>query len=291
MDIELGPAQGEGLYELVLRADRAACGPERLPVLSVELHAVSDEPACELGFEAVFGLQGGRRVTAQIDVRAHVQIGASSFGSVLESLCAEFGGADLTSLTIGCREADRIVEACDLTVSFPSKVPLWAHNLAFFGELTAEAMVAACAEPFGALGLRLRQRGSVLSVPARQLRRKPTAAAQAAAAARALITAQAVVLYTAPLPARRSATLAAERVPRGDDLDLRICLSRGLSREEAVISSHCSAMERYLTDLGCPRFSSLKWLGAALVADPSYAELVPASPKPQAFASNWLTRR
>jgi hypothetical protein len=296
IEFELDASPDEGIYELVLRADRNAAGERHLPVTSVELEALGrDEPGPALQIEALFGLQGGRRIIAQLDVRMRCILAAGALEPLLFATFERFGGTALTSLSLARKEGDRTVELCDLTLSFSSRLPFLANNLVLVGELASEDETRACQRALAVLGVPVRTLGNALRVTRWQLRKQPSAELQAASVVRAIEVPGVgeVGFYSASIPATQSAAL--KLVACGEtEVTIDLWISKGLARQQAVTSTYCAALEEFLIERAAAVFRSRKWRVRAVVGEPysgSTASGVLPERKPVEWSLNWGARR
>jgi NAD(P)-dependent dehydrogenase (short-subunit alcohol dehydrogenase family) len=288
LDLETGP--DEGLHQVILRADRKALDAgEAVAVIRVSSEAAEAGQAVEA--EAVFGQQGARRVIAQLDLRGRFEKDVDEVESVARDALGEFGGVDLTSVSLGrIREPGR-AELVDLTIAFAASVPLFATNTALLGDVESDQDAALCAKLLDALGVRYRRDGRAIRVSRRQIRSRPTLAAQLEAL-KVMNEAGSATIYTAPIPALHSLSLSLLRNDRKVAIDL--WLSRGLSRRDAVTSDGCKAMQTLIERHSGALFSGRRWRVELLLEEPPAprrgAGVFPER-KPMQWSLNWGARR
>lgn len=254
MTTRISTASDDGLFALVAGATRALeASNEPIGVIGIELERPSDDSPALL-VEATLNPQS-HFALARLDVRARMLDEGLAKAELVEKTLERFGGTAYTNL---CVERRSEGEAMDLSVSFPSRIPVWAHNLALFGASLAQTEIDGCAAALDALGVQYGKLEQELSVARRQIRKRPTPTEQAAALLAALNKELAATLYVATLPPHHAVRIEQRRVDRGDG-ELRwlfdVCLSRGMGKGDAITSSSVGDAESYFVQTLGIRFA------------------------------------
>jgi hypothetical protein len=266
-------ASGDGIHEVVLGAAGAIMGadldsPGLLQIQPVEQSGGS---SLWLGIEAAFAEGVGERVISKLDVRVRQQVEEVPLGLVRDGL-AELGGARFTNVCVGPPpspddQASR-EDVLDVTVTFPSWVPVLASNQALVGDSLDAADRELCRAVLRALGVWFAEAGGKLRVRPWQLRGPMQPSAQLAAFQVAASGERRASIYSAILPPSSSV-----RVERGVTLVqgarkpyVDVCLSRGLASTEATTAAEARVMqELFRRHLGVDfggrdyRVSSCRW--------------------------------
>jgi hypothetical protein len=184
----------------LLRHAVAVAGPPRGSAAVVNLEAADGRAQSE---ELDVELSVGKEHTAitSVTVRARRSYTKRDRGMV-EAAIEEFGGADFVSLAMTAAGRANAFELC-----FWFRLPLLAHNDVVLPRLMSMDQLERYQRALDALGIEYERSGSQFAVPARQWRKRPSAAelAEAFSVARGLVPGSA--LYCAPLPFRQSVRL------------------------------------------------------------------------------------
>jgi hypothetical protein len=244
-------APGDGIYEVVLGAADAIMGADldSPGLLHIEPVDQSIGSAHWVGIEATFAEGVGGRVIAQLDVRVRQQVEEVPLALVRHGL-AEFGSVRFTNVCVGPLPSAGATgeDILDITVSFPSWMPMLASNQALFAGSLDATEREVCRALLRALGVRFREAGTEFRVPPWQLRSPVRPDAQLAAFETAGNGERRVSIYSAILPPASSV-----RVERGVTLVeavrkpyVDVCLSRGLAPSEATTAAETRVMQELL---------------------------------------------
>jgi hypothetical protein len=269
-------ASGDGIHEVVLGAAGAIMGADLDSPGLLQIQPTDQTIGSPLwvGIEATFAEGVGERVIAKLDVRVRQQVAELPLGLVRDGL-AELGGVRFTNVCVGPppspdeqRDQTSGEDVLDVTVSFPSRVPMLASNQALVGDSLDAADRELCRAVLRALGVRFVEAGGVLRVRPWQLRGPMQPRAQLAAFGVAASGERRASIYSAILPPASSV-----RVERGVTLVegarkpyVDVCLSRGLATTEATTAAETRVMqELFRRHLGVDfggreyRVSSCRW--------------------------------
>ena len=270
--VSTGPT--DGLFALIGHASRALEEKgEPLGVLAIELERTSEaEP--ELFVETTRHPQS-RFSLARLDVRVRREQDTGLDTAVAERALREFGGTAYTNLCIAESPAlerdpaaratsteDAFSEAIDLTVYFPSRLPVWAKNLALVADSLSATALEACTEALAELGVGHRRRGQTLSVARWQLRRRPTPSEQNRALRAALRHGLYGAVYAATLPPRSSVRIeqhTAELPDVGTRHRIDVAVCRGISGAEPITTAGASEIETFVRREFGASFSEKRW--------------------------------
>jgi len=295
--VSTGP--NEGLFALVGHATRAVeKNNEPLGVLDIELERASDQEPLLL-IETTLDPQS-RFSLARLDVRVRLVEDSGLDPALAERALGEFGGTAYTNLCITENSGAGAVlptgtrapasEAMDLTVYFPSRLPVWAKNLALIGEPLSATALDACAVALEELAVRYRRQSQTLSVGGWQLRQKPTAAQQNRALFAALSRGLSGALYAATLPTSSALRIEQQTNTQSSHL-IDVALCRSMSQGVPITEPVASAIETFVrrefrTDFSDKRFSVKNTHGKA-----RDDRLGPIERKTLQWSMNWGHRR
>jgi hypothetical protein len=221
----------------------------------IELASVAEAGKLSLVIEAEFGYHDGKRVMGSLEVRAKRE--GCRFGTgeraLLRAALEGFGGEPVTNLWVG-REAK---ELADVTVSFGSRFPFWAENIALFANALPVEDATRFSEIFTALGVSIHMRDGSIVVPRRQLRGRMTRERQIVSFEMARQGGYDAALYAAEVPCTQAMRFAENGPPNDAALDL--VLSRGLTPSYQCTSVDAKAMEALLVEHLGAQFSNREW--------------------------------
>jgi len=251
--IRTGPS--DGLFELVLAGAAAASAATGGVVGIIEFASVPGGDELSIVIEAEFGYHDGKRVLGSLEVRA--KRGGCRFGTgeraLLRAALERFGGTPVTNLWVG-RNA---TELADVTVSFGSRLPFWAENIALIADALLPEDARRLSEILTALGVSMHPKDGSIGVPRRQLRGQMTRERQLASFEMARNGGYDAALYAAAVPCTQSTRIAENGPPNDSMLDL--VLSRGLTPSYKCTSVDAKAMEALLVEHLGAQFSDREW--------------------------------
>jgi hypothetical protein len=266
---------GDGIHEVVLGAAQAIMGsdPDTPGLLQMQPVAQSLGSPLWLGLEATFAEGVGGRVIAKLDVHVRKEVADMPAGLVREGI-AELGGGRFTNICFGpAASADVPSEIAredvlDVTVSFPTWVPVLAANQALFGDALQAVDRELCRAVLDTLGVSFGTSSGELRVRGWQLRVPMKPEAQLAAFQAAAKTDRRTSIYSAVLPPSTSVRIergvAHSEGTRKPYVD--VCLSRGLAPTRATTATEMRVMQEILgrhlgVDFGGREYkvSSCRW--------------------------------
>jgi hypothetical protein len=281
----------DGIYEVVLGAADAIMGADldTPGLLHIEPVDQSTGSVLWVGIEATFAEGVGGRVIAQLDVRVRQQVEEVPLALARDGL-VELGSARFTNVCVGPSPSPGAngEDILDITVSFPTWMPILASNQALCGDSLDATDREVSRAVLRALGVWFRETGTELRVRPWQLRSPMRPDAQLAAFEIAGKGERRASIYSAILPpssavrVERGVTLVEEvRKPYVD-----VCLSRGLAPSEATTAAETRVMQELLrrhlgVDFGDRNYqvSSRRW------------SMPPPGPKPEAGSRMPRARR
>lgn len=272
----------DGLFAILHAAARAVAGSRNDPVGVLEILpelAGDAEGVAPLAIEAAYAYQGGHRVVYRLDVRTRGVFDDDAALDIARAALTRFGSVKFTNFVVarpatgsgaarrGPYRVSQIggsggAELLDVTVYFPSRLPLYARNVALVADPLDDASRAIVERLLGAIGTGHRARGTSLAVPARQLRGAMTLEQQLAALGGAQGEDLVVTLYASALPATRAVRLQTTRAAGRDDTNkssVDLCISHGLRAITACTSEDTERMQAFVTQHFGARFDSRSW--------------------------------
>ena len=269
----------DGLNEVVHGALAAVSG-DNDPIGILELSSEGDGAAIpQLSVESSFALRDGRQVFGVLGARACCR--APSLEEELELVrqgLARFGGQRYTSLT-GCDpDAGQPRDAFDITVSFPSRVPLFAANTCLVETDLSEREREGLRAVLDALGVRRWEQDGSVVVPHRQLRAPMNVEQQVRAYAAARSAGLRCSLYAALVPAAQSLRVE-HNGASGAEAILDVFVGRGLSASRFCTSADAKEITTFLR----------AWLGVGFGGRSWHVENCAGQPREEAAPPRGLT--
>ncbi len=275
--------QDDGLFAILLAAAHAVAGTRNDPVGVLEILPTSDagaEQTAPVAIEAAYAYQGGHRIVHRLDVRTRGLFDDAAALDVARQALTRFGSTKFTNFVVARPPSRRAAatdaatyrvrgigggggeEVLDVTVYFPTRVPLYARNVALIADPLDAASRAVAERLLDALGASHRARAATLVVPAHQLRAPVTLEQQMKALQGTFAEELVVALYASALPALHAVRLETARAAGRDDTDKRIvdvCLSHGLRGTTACTREDADRMQEFLSRHFGVRFHARSW--------------------------------
>lgn len=248
----------DGLHAVVHRAAKVVASDE---VDSGGLLAITPEDSSSgpgLRIEAAFSDDGLRRAIASLDVHFELDLERVEPSLALGATAA-FGGTRYTNLCFGpaapgpaAEDLESLLprgeDALDVTVTFPTGLPLFARNLALLGDRWSAHEREVAMACLGALGVWHRASAAGVTVLPYQLRAPVTSEGQARALLAAVERGRTVTLFTSRIPPTRSLRCAVSVAPDGAPRRLELCVSSGLAGTEATSAEDVHAIQRFAAE-------------------------------------------